>query len=188
MKKIITLLLTAALSVSATTSVFAASIPRESAPENATEEAIQITENIIGGILDEVNEGTCEYAIGRANTLVRKAVIAGETGGYGYGLLSAITRNAIRTMRDMQLRPEMYQQTEEQLRVLLADIIAEVRNGKDYNEAVKEAHILIYKSINPSFDPDVQFSIDTCYRDMPTVDMAVFTVTHKLLLEAQQSK
>ena len=186
-KKLITLLLTAALSVTVTAPAFAASIPRESAPANATEEAIQITENIIGGILDEINDGNCDYAIGRANTLVRKAVIARETNGYGYGLLSAITRNAIRTIRDMQLRPEMYHATEEQLRTLLADVITEVENGKDYDEAVKEAYIIIYKSVDPSFNPDVQFSIDTCYRDMPTVDMAVFTVTHKLLIEAHNT-
>ena len=49
-KKIITLTLIAALSVSATTA-FAAPVPRESAPLNATE--AQITENIIGDILDE---------------------------------------------------------------------------------------------------------------------------------------
>ena len=43
-KKIITLTLIAALSATATTA-FAAPIPRESAPLNATEAQIQITEN-----------------------------------------------------------------------------------------------------------------------------------------------
>ena len=186
-KKLITLLLTAALSITVTAPAFAARIPRESAPENATEEAIQITENIIGGILDEINDGNCDYAIGRANTLIRKAVIAKETNGYGYGLLSAITRNAIRTIRDMQLRPEMYQTMEEQLRTLLADVITEVENGKDYDEAVKETYILIYKSVDPSFNPDIQFSLDTCYRDIPAVDMATFTVARRLLIEARNA-
>lgn len=51
-KKIITLTLIAALSATATTA-FAAPIPRESAPLNATEAQIQITENIVGDILDE---------------------------------------------------------------------------------------------------------------------------------------
>lgn len=67
-KKIITLTLIAALSVS--TTAFAAPVPRESAPLNATEAQIQITENIIGDILDEVQAGNLGYtlAAGYANT------------------------------------------------------------------------------------------------------------------------
>ena len=183
-KKIFTLIIAAALTVTSTTA-FAAAIPRESAPENATEEAIQITENIIGGILDEVNNGNCEYAMGRANTLVRKAVIAGETNGYGYGILSPIAQNAIRTIRDMQLRPWVYQSAEEQLKVLLADIITEVENGMDMSTARKAAYEKIYQSVNPSFNYDEQFSLDSCYRDIPAVDMAMFTVARKLLLAAR---
>lgn len=187
MRKFITFALSAVLTLTAATPALAASIPRESAPANATEEAIQITENIIGGILDEVENGTAEYSIGRANTLVRKAVIAGETGGYGYGILSPIARNAIRTIRDMQLRPELYQSETERLKVLLADIITEVENGADYTEARDKAYIRIYQSVDPTFNPDEQFSIDTCYRDMPAVDMATFTVARKLLIEAQNT-
>ena len=186
MKKFITFVLAATLTLTAATPALAVSIPRESAPANATEEAIQITENIIGGILDEVENGTAEYSIGRANALVRKAVIAGETNGYGYGVMSAIVRNAIRTIRNMQLRPEIYQSETERLKVLLADIITEVENGADYTEARDKAYIRIYQSVDPTFNPDEQFSIDTCYRDMPAVDMATFTVARKLLLEAQQ--
>ena len=187
MKKFITFVLAATLTLTAATPALAVSIPRESAPANATEEAIQITENIIGGILDEVENGTAEYSIGRANALVRKAVIAGETNGYGYGVMSAIVRNAIRTMRDMQLRPELYQSETERLKVLLADIITEVENGADYTEARDKAYIRIYQSADPTFNPDEQFSIDTCYRDMPAVDMATFTVARKLLIEAQNA-
>ncbi len=185
MKKFITFTLVVAMTLMTATTAFATAIPRESAPANATEEAIQITESIIGGILDEVENGTAEYSIGRANALVRKAVIAKETGGYGYRVMSAIVRNAIRTIRDMHLRPELYQSETERLKVLLSDVIAEVENGLDYDEAKKEAYILIYKSVNPSFNPDEQFSIDTCYRDMPVVDMATFTVARRLLLGAQ---
>ena len=43
-------------------------------------------------------------------------------------------------------------------------------------EAVKEAYIKIYQSVDVSFNYDVQFSLDTCYRDMPTVGMEKFTV------------
>ena len=81
-KKIITLTLIAALSATATTA-FAAPIPRESAPLNATEAQIQITENIVGDILDEVQTGKLGYtlAAGYANTKIRKAVMANQTDG-----------------------------------------------------------------------------------------------------------
>lgn len=184
-KKIITLTLIAALSVSATTA-FAAPVPRESAPLNATEAQIQITENIIGDILDEVQAGNLGYtlAAGYANTKIRKAVMANQTDGNG--ILSPIAQNAIRVMRDRQLRPDAYTQAEEELKVLLADLITEVQNGKDYNEAQKEAYIKIYQSADASFNYDEQFSLDTCYRDIPAVGMEKFTVARKLLNDARK--
>lgn len=81
----------------------------------------------------------------------------------------------------MYLRPEIYQEAEEWLKILLADTITEVENGLDLVTAIKEAHTKIYQSINPAFEPTVQFSIDTCYRDIPVVDMAVYNRTRKLL-------
>lgn len=127
-KKIITLTLIAALSATATTA-FAAPIPRESAPLNATEAQIQITENIVGDILDEVQTGKLGYtlAAGYANTKIRKAVMANQTDGNGYGILSPIAQNAIRVMRDKQLRPDAYAKAEEELKVLIADVITAVR-------------------------------------------------------------
>ncbi len=183
-KKIITLTLIAALSVS--TTAFAAPVPRESAPLNATEAQIQITENIIGDILDEVQTGSLGYtlAAGYANTKIRKAVMANQTDGNGYGILSPIAQNAIRVMRDRQLRPDAYAQAEEELKVLLADVITAVQNGMDIDTATKEAYAKIYQSVNPNFNYDEQFSLDTCYRDIPTVGMEKFTVARKLLLEA----
>lgn len=108
-KKIFTLIIAAALTVSSTI-VFAAEIPRETTPLNATEEQIKITENIISDILDEVQSGNLGYtlAAGYANTRIRKAVIAGDTNGHGYGILSPIAQNAIRVIRDKQLRPDAY--------------------------------------------------------------------------------
>ena len=186
-KKIITLTLIAALSASATTA-FAAPVPRESAPLNATEAQIQITEKIIGDILDEVQAGNLGYtlAAGYANTKIRKAVIANQTDGNGYGILSPIAQNAIRTMRDRQLRPDAYAQAEEELKVLLADVITAVQNGMDIDTATKEAYAKIYQSVDASFNYDEQFSLDTCYRDIPAVGMEKFTVARKLLLEAIQ--
>ena len=185
-KRIITLAIAAALIVS-NISAYAAEIPRESAPLNATENQIQIVENLINDVLDEVQSGKLGYtlAAGYANTRIRKAVIAGETSGHGYGILSPIAQNAIRDMRDMMLRPDVYAHAEEQLSVLLADIINEVNNGMDMNIATKAAYEKIYQSVNPSFNYDEQFSLDPCYRDIPAVDMAMFTVARKLLLAAK---
>lgn len=182
-KKIITLTLIAALSATATTA-FAAPIPRESAPLNATEAQIQITENIVGDILDEVQTGKLGYtlAAGYANTKIRKAVMANQTDGNG--ILSPIAQNAIRVMRDKQLRPDAYAKAEEELKVLIADVITAVQNGMDIDTATKTAYEKIYQSADTSFNYDEQFSLDTCYRDIPAVGMEMFTVARKLLLEA----
>lgn len=187
-KKIITLTLIAALSASMTTAAFAATIPRESAPLNATEQQIQITENIISDILDEVQSGKLGYtlAAGYANTRIRKAVMANKTDGNGYGILSPIAQNAIRTIRDMQLRADYYNQIEERLKILLADLIVDVQNGKDYTTAYEEARIKIYKAADSSFNPDMDMVGDFCYWNVPPVDNAEFTVARKLLLNAQK--
>lgn len=185
--KLITLILTAALSASITVPVFATPIPRESTPLNATEQQVQITENIISDILDEVQAGNLGYtlAAGYANTRIRKAVIAGQTDGNGYGILSPIAQNAIRNMIDVQLRPEAYAQAEEELKVLLADLITDVENGKDYEEARKEAYIQIYKSKDANFNPDDYTDIDFYYwPDIPAVDSAYFNRARKLLNNA----
>lgn len=149
---------------------------------------IQITENLISDILDEVQTGNLGYtlAAGYANTRIRKAVMAKQTDGNGYGILSPIAQNAIRVMRDMKLRPDAYAQTETELKILLADLITDIENGKDYMEAVKEAYIKIYQSVDASFNYDEQFSLDTCYRDIPAVGMEQLTVARKLLLEVQK--
>ncbi len=186
-KRIITLAIIATLATT-NISVYAAEIPRESVPLNATELQIQITENLVSDILDEVQTGNLGYtlAAGYANTRIRKAVIANQTDGNGYGILSPIAQNAIRIMRDRQLRPDSYAQAEEELKALLADLITEVQNGKDYMQAVKEAYEIIYQSADASFNYDKQFALDTCYRNIPTVGMENLTVARKLLLEAQK--
>ena len=56
----------------------------------------------------------------------------------------------------------------------------------DLVAATKLAHTKIYQSINPAFVPEVQFLIDTCYRDIPAVDMAVYNRTRKLLDDAHE--
>ncbi|MCI9086189.1 MAG: hypothetical protein HFE51_07205 [Clostridia bacterium] len=187
MKKITTYIITAILMLSSVTAN-AASIPRETTPLNATEEQIQIVENLIGDILDEVQADRLGYALaaGYANTRIRKAVIANQTNGNGYGILSPIAQNAIRYYRDILLRPDYYRQTEEKLKSVLADLIVEVQNGKDYNTAYDEARIKIYKAANASFNPDTDMVGDFCYWNVPPVDSAEFTVARKLLLQAQK--
>ena len=184
-KQIITLAIVTALTAT-NISAYAAKIPRESTPLNATEHQIQITENLIGDILDEVESGNLGYtlAAGYANTRIRKAVMASQTDGNGYGILSPVAQNAIRIMRDKQLRPDAYAQAEEELKILLADVITEVKNGMDIDTAIKAAYEKIYQSINPSFNYDEQFSFDTCYRDIPVVRMEMFTVARKLINNA----
>ncbi len=183
-KKLITLTLIAALST--TTTAFAAEIPRETTPLNSTEEQVCVVENLISDILDEVQAGKLGYtlAAGYANTRIRNAVMANQTDGNGYGILSPIAQNAIRIMRDKQLRPDAYAQAEEELKILLADVITEVKNGMDIDTAIKAAYEKIYQSINPSFNYDEQFSFDTCYRDIPVVRMEMFTVARKLINNA----
>jgi hypothetical protein len=73
---------------------------------------------LVAYILQCSNLGYTETA-GYANTRVRKAVIAGETNGPRYGILSPIAQNAILDIRDMYLRADAYNQAEEQLKVLL---------------------------------------------------------------------
>lgn len=186
MKKLIALLLIAALSASSITA-FAAQIPRECAPYGTYETAITVTENLISSILDSVASGEgYGSASARANTIIRKAVIANQTNGYGYGILSAISQNAIRTTRDMYLRADYYKSLEEELSILLADLIKDVQDGKDYYTVYEEAQIRIYQSANLQYNPAVDKVGDFCYWNIPPVDSAEFTVTRKLLLEAIQ--
>ena len=144
--KLFTTILTVALSMATAAPAYAAPIPRETAPINATEEQIQIVENLIGGYLDEINAGAGYGMIAsEADTKIYKAVLANQTNGNGYAILSAISQNALRTCRDMYMRPEVYWQTEENLRALLADILAEVENG-----LTRQENWHTHKSINLS--------------------------------------
>lgn len=84
----------------------------------------------------------------------------------------------------MYLRADYYKSLEEELSILLADLIKDVQDGKDYYTAYEEAQIRIYQSANPQYNPAVDKVGDFCYWNIPPVDSAEFTVTRKLLLEA----
>lgn len=184
MKKIKTMLITITVM---TQSTFAADIPVESYPDNATEKSIAVTQNLIGEILDEVQNGLgYQPAWCKANNAVFAAVLANETGGYGYADLAAVARNAILQCRDMYLRPEYYAEKENAVRALISDLINEVEIGAtDYKTAEKQAYTRIYQTAEPTFNPDTDCVGDFCYWDIPAVDSALLTQARKLLKNAR---
>lgn len=168
------------------TAVFAAEIPIETYPENATAQSAAITENLISEILDEVKNGLgYQMASGIANTIIRKAVIDNQTNGYGYGILSAISQNAIRYYRDVYLRPDYYAETENTVKALISDLIIEVENGADYETVKEKAYTRIYQSANPSYNPEIDKVGDFCYWDIPPVDSVMLMQARKLLQNAR---
>ena len=187
MKRGKNILLTAILTAAITQSAYAAEIPVECAPENATPESIAITENLISPILDEVQNGLgYQPAWCKAHNAVFNAVLAGNTNGYGYLDLAAVARNALIYYRDVYLRPEYYAENEAAAKALLSDLICEVENGtKDYDTALKEAYTKIYQTINPAYVPNEEIGIDRIYLDIPAADTVMFTQARKLFKEAQ---
>ena len=187
MKRGKNILLTAILTAAITQSAYAAEIPVECAPENATPESIAITENLISPILDEVQNGLgYQPAWCKAHNAVFNAVLAGNTNGYGYLDLAAVARNALIYYRDVYLRPEYYTEKEAAAKALLSDLICEVENGtKEYDTALKEAYTKIYQTINPAYVPNEEIGVDRIYLDIPAADTVMFTQARKLLKEAQ---
>ena len=187
MKKFKTMLITITAITVMTQSTFAADIPVESYPDNATDESVAIAQNLIGGILDEVQNGLgYQPAWCKANNAVFAAVLANETGGYGYADLAAVARNAILQCRDMYLRPEYYAEKENAVRALISDLINEVEIGTtDYKTAEKQAYTRIYQTAEPTFNPDTDCVGDFCYWDIPPIDSALLTQARKLLKNAR---
>ena len=183
MKKIIICFI---ITMTITSTVNAAEVPRESAPCNATNEAIVIVESLIGDILTEVQNGL-GYADARAksNRIFFNAWLNGQTNGYSYGELVDIANAAIWQYRDMYLRPDFYANNLEKVRVIINTVIEDYKSGKiTYAEAEFNARTKIYQSVNPSFNPDVEYMKDPIYRDIPSVDSSLFILARKLLLNA----
>ncbi len=181
MKKIIMSLI---IAMTITSAVNAADVPRESAPCNATNEAIVIVESFIGGILTEVQNGL-GYADARArsNRIFFNAWLNGQTNGYSYGELVDIANAAIWQYRDMYLRPDFYTNNLEKVRTIIAPVIEDYKSGKiTYAEAEFNARNKIYQSVNPSFNPNVEYMKDPLSRDIPSVDNSLFILVRKLLL------
>jgi hypothetical protein len=166
-------------------SVNAAEAPRESAPCNAANEAIIIVESFIGDILTEVQNGL-GYADARAksNRIFFNAWLNGQTKGYSYGELVDIANAAIWQYRDMYLRPDFYANNLEKVKNIIAPVIEDYKSGKiTYAEAEFNARNMIYRSVNPTFNPDVEYMKDPLSRDIPSVDNTLFTLARKLILE-----
>ena len=120
-----------------TITTYAAEVPKESAPCNATNEAIIFVESCIGNILTEVQNGL-GYADARAksNRIFFNAWLNGQTNGYSYGELVDIANNAIWQYRDMYLRPDFYANNLEKVRTIIALVIEDYKAGKiTYSEA-----------------------------------------------------
>ena len=184
MKKIIICLI---FTITITSTVNAAEVPRESAPCNATNEAIVIVESLIGDILTEVQNGL-GYSDARAksNRIFFNAWINGQTNRYSYGELVDIANNAIWQYRDMYLRPDFYANNLETVRVIIASVIEDYKSGKiTYAKAEFNARIKIYQSVNSNFNPDVEYIKDPIYRDIPSVDNSLFILARKLILESE---
>lgn len=183
MKKIIMYLI---ITMLITSTVNTAEVPRESAPCNdATNEAIVIVESFIGDILTEVQNGL-GYTDARAksNRIFFNAWLNGQTNGYSYGELVDIANCAIWQYRDMYLRPDFYANNIEKVRVIIAPVIENYKSSKiTYAEAEFNARNKIYQSINPDFNPNVEYMKYSMSRDIPSVDNSLFILARKLLLE-----
>ena len=169
--------------------VHAAPIPRESVPTNATEEQIVITESLIGVVLDEVQNGLgYADAMAKSNRIIFDAWLSGRTSGYAYGDLVNIANNAIWQYRDVFLRPQFYAENEEKVKYIISDVIDDYKNGIiDYTQACRNAYIKICQSsVNPTFNYEVEFAKDSCYRDIPAVDGSMLFIARKLLCETKQ--
>ena len=167
-----------------TTTTYAAAVPRESAPCNASNEAIIVVESYIGDILAEVQNGL-GYADARAksNRIFFNAWIGGQTNGYSYGELVDIANCAIWQYRDMYLRPDFYADNLEKVRAIIAPVIEDYKSGRiTYVEAEFNARTKIYQSVKPDFNPDVEYMKDPLSRDIPSVDNSLFVLARKLLL------
>ena len=106
-----------------------------------------------------------------------------QSNGYSFSQLSEIASNAIFQYRDMYLRPEFYAQNEGYVRSIISEVLKEYKLGRmDYDEAKKRAYEKIYQSVDASFDYDIEFAKDTCYRNIPSVDNSLFSIARKLIL------
>ena len=86
----------------------------------------------------------------------------------------------------MYLRPDFYTENFEKVRAIIAPVIEDYKSGKiSYAEAAFNARNKIYQSVNPSFNPDIEYMKDPLSRDVPSVDNSLFIIARKLILESK---
>jgi len=77
-------------------------------------------------------------------------------------------------------------QVQDGVKFCQGSVIEDYKTGKiTYAEAEFNARVKIYQSINPSFNPDIEFAKDPIYRDIPPVDNSLFAIARKLILESK---
>lgn len=185
MKKLLVIL--GLVSTIFTTTVSAAEVPRESVALHLTEDCVVVAETLIADVLTEVQKGL-GYSDARAksNRIFFNAWLNGQTSGFSYGELVDIANAAIWQYRDMYLRPDFYANNLEKVRAIIAPIIEDYKSGKiTYAEAEFNARNRIYQSVNPSFNPNVEYMKDPLSRDIPSVDNSLFILARKLILESK---
>ena len=185
MKKLLVIL--GLVSTIFTTTVSAAEVPRESVALHLTEDCVVVAETLIADVLTEVQKGL-GYSDARAksNRIFFNAWLNGQTRGFSYGELVDIANAAIWQYRDMYLRPDFYANNLEKVRAIIAPIIEDYKSGKiTYAEAEFNARNRIYQSVNPSFNPNVEYMKDPLSRDIPSVDNSLFILARKLILESK---
>ena len=83
------------------------------------------------------------------------------------------------------MRPDFYANNLEKVRAIIAPVIEDYKYCKiTYAEAEFNARTKIYQSVNPSFNPDIEYMKDPMSRDIPSVDNSLFIIARKLLLNA----
>ena len=185
MKKLLVIL--GLVSTIFTTTVSAAEVPRESVALHLTEDCVVVAETLIADVLTEVQKGL-GYSDARAksNRIFFNAWLNGQTSGFSYGELVDIANAAIWQYRYMYLRPDFYAINLEKVRAIIAPIIEDYKSGKiTYAEAEFNARNRIYQSVNPSFNPNVEYMKDPLSRDIPSVDNSLFILARKLILESK---
>jgi len=185
MKKVIISIISIVSIFASSLTAIAAEVPGESVALHLTEDCVLVAENLIADVLTEVENGL-GYADARAksNHIIFNAWLTGKTNGYSYGDLTIVANNAIFQYRDMYLRPDFYANNVEKVRAIIAPVIEDYKSGKiSYAEAEFNARNKIYQSINPNFNPDIEYMKDPIYRDIPSVDNSLFRIVRKLLLD-----
>ena len=84
------------------------------------------------------------------------------------------------------MRPDFYANNLEKVRVIIPPVIEDYKSGKiTYAEVEFNARNMIYQSVNPSFNPDVEYMKDSLSRDIPSVDNSLFILERNLILESK---